>query len=545
MPSTKISDLTAMTTAAAGDLLVAVDIADTTMAPTGTDKRITAGELLTSGLPAEFSTFDGPGGSGLVGFGGLTSGEPALKRNGTELQVRLADDSGATAMRASQFTSSTGRFQADNYVVLTNAYGEVVFYNNSFYPQSSINGLYLGTPSGGILGIYFGTGNASSPGTHYTSLIPQAAALELRNSTNAQTLRVYGTYTDPSNHVRASLGATSTAVTLAAETAGTGADNVDINAVTAGTGSFNVKIGGTAKATFTASAITLGSDYLVGNGAGYWRFSDGDGYIYYSLGGQPYLRFGADVIKQSANGAFAWASSNASLGATDLAISRNAAGIAEINNGTAGQYRDLALRTLLLRSTAAPGSPVNGDVWRDSTQQTVSYRAAGVNQTVNGVLFTQTDTVTVADTVTETDLTGTGVGTLTLPANFFVAGKTIKIRALGYHSSTASPDITLRFKLGSTTVLTTGTISSGNATDESWICDACLTCRTTGATGTVIGQGYYDELHGNGSTGGMVNTAATTIDTTASQAISLTVEWGTANAGNTISCTNLVIEILN
>ena len=213
-------------------------------------------------------------------------------------------------------------------------------------------------------------------------------------------------------------------------------------------------------------------------------------------------------------------------------------------------YLDLPASTtsaasLRIRSGTAPTSPNSGDVWHDSTQQTVSYRAAGVNQTVNGVLFTQTDTVTVADTVTETALTGTGVGTLTLPANFFVAGKTLKIRALGYHSSTASPNITLRFKLGSTTVLTTGTISSGNATDEAWICDAFLTCRTTGATGTVIGQGYYDELHGVGSTGGMVNTAATTIDTTASQAISLTVEWGTANAGNTISCTNLVIEILN
>ena len=56
-----------------------------------------------------------------------------------------------------------------------------------------------------------------------------------RRTTNAQTFRVYGTYTDDSNYVRASLSSSSTAVTLAAETAGTGADNVPVNITPAGT----------------------------------------------------------------------------------------------------------------------------------------------------------------------------------------------------------------------------------------------------------------------------------------------------------------------
>lgn len=64
-----------------------------------------------------------------------------------------------------------------------------------------------------------------------------AATLALRNSTTAQTFRVYGTYTDSSNYVRASLSSSSTAVTLAAETAGTGADNIDLLVKPAGTGS--------------------------------------------------------------------------------------------------------------------------------------------------------------------------------------------------------------------------------------------------------------------------------------------------------------------
>ena len=67
MADSKISDLTALTTAATGDLLVIVDISDTTMAASGTDKQITAGELLISGLPGAFTTLEASGMSTLTG----------------------------------------------------------------------------------------------------------------------------------------------------------------------------------------------------------------------------------------------------------------------------------------------------------------------------------------------------------------------------------------------------------------------------------------------------------------------------------------------
>lgn len=83
-----------------------------------------------------------------------------------------------------------------------------------------------------------------------------AGVFAQRNGTNAQTFRVYGTYTDASNYVRASLAASSTLVTLAAETAGTGADNVDINLTTAGTGLVNLA---TQSATADAALIATHS----------------------------------------------------------------------------------------------------------------------------------------------------------------------------------------------------------------------------------------------------------------------------------------------
>lgn len=53
MPNTKISSLSVMTSAAAGDLIPIVDISDTTMAATGTTKSVTQSVLLASAQPLD------------------------------------------------------------------------------------------------------------------------------------------------------------------------------------------------------------------------------------------------------------------------------------------------------------------------------------------------------------------------------------------------------------------------------------------------------------------------------------------------------------
>ena len=97
-----------------------------------------------------------------------------------------------------------------------------------------------------------------------------AATLALRNSTNAQTFRVYGTYTDSSNYVRASLSSSSTAITLAAETAGTGADNVPVNITPSGTEGtqFTNFVQLTEMTAPAAGAANTARIYAVDNGAG-------------------------------------------------------------------------------------------------------------------------------------------------------------------------------------------------------------------------------------------------------------------------------------
>lgn len=160
-------------------------------------------------------------------------------------------------------------------------------------------------------------------------------------------------------------------------------------------------------------------------------------------------------------------------------------------------------------------------------------------------IFVSTSSATVANTVTETTLVGSGVGSATLAANSLIAGRGIRVRADGYigtHSTAGT--VRIRVKYGSTTVLDTGAQTMTNSlSNRRWSVDALIMTRTTGASGTVIGQGAF-EYNTAATTAGaidMVATATTTIDTTASQAISMTIEWGTANAANTITCTNFGI----
>ena len=79
-------------------------------------------------------------------------------------------------------------------------------------------------------------------------------------------------------------------------------------------------------------------------------------------------------------------------GGADTSLARNAAGVVEINNGTAGTFRDLKLRTLLAEASTtsqasiriahgvAPTTPVDGDLW--STTAGLFIRINGVNKTV-------------------------------------------------------------------------------------------------------------------------------------------------------------------
>lgn len=82
-----------------------------------------------------------------------------------------------------------------------------------------------------------------------------AGVLVLKNEDSPQTFKIYETYTDASNYERYALIASGNQLEIKAETAGTGADDLDILLTPAGTG--NVKFGA-----YTAGAATDSTGYI-------------------------------------------------------------------------------------------------------------------------------------------------------------------------------------------------------------------------------------------------------------------------------------------
>ena len=228
-------------------------------------------------------------------------------------------------------------------------------------------------------------------------------------------------------------------------------------------------------------------------------------------------------------------------------VRNSGTGFIGLNQGTPAAQLDVngAVR---LEAISAPGSPGTGDTWTDSTQKAAMSYQAGATQALGGVLWTLTSGCLIVNSTTETDCIGTaGIGTKTLPANFWTIGKTIEVWLFGVFPATsaASPNYTVRFKVGGTTLAT----SAGNfvgypGTGLGWYTRFILTCRTTGVSGTVIGQGQaWSPNSPVGAT--MPMTAAATIDTTASAAIAFTFQASGASAADSLSSTNAYIRVLN
>jgi hypothetical protein len=167
-----------------------------------------------------------------------------------------------------------------------------------------------------------------------------------------------------------------------------------------------------------------------------------------------------------------------------------------------------------------------------------------INSTVPYIGFSA---VTVADSVAETSILpidSNALGSKTFQANYLQRGKLIRILICGIHSSAGNPTIRIRIKLNSTTILDTGVVSSNNGTNSFCEVRGYITCYSEGVSGTVRSQGFYLEGGGGQNHFEMVNTSATTINTTVEQTIECTVQWGTASASNSITSTNAYVETI-
>lgn len=295
-----------------------------------------------------------------------------------------------------------------------------------------------------------------------------------------------------------------------------------------------------------AQAGLMVSGYVMasGNTGDYFVSNQGDN-IFFSVNNitaQFALNGATNNLVAANTTSYNFSSTSDALGAANSGISSSSANFIKSNNGSTGGggYNFPAI--------SAPSSPNTGDTWNNSTQKALTSFLNAVTQTLDGTLFTSTANATVANTTTETSIVGTGVGTLTIPANFCVAGKTLTFRNQGIIANTATPTIEFKVYLGATAVLDSTAFTTATITGtEGYDLEGTITYRTCGATGTIAAQGKL--TYGTGITGAvgvsLVNASTVTVDTTAAQAFYTKVTWGTASASNTITGTNAYLSVKN
>jgi hypothetical protein len=202
----------------------------------------------------------------------------------------------------------------------------------------------------------------------------------------------------------------------------------------------------------------------------------------------------------------------------------------------------------ILQGSAAYAGTVEGDFWNDFTQHCLIGYLAGVKQFDTRTLFVQTADQTISNSNVETTLFGAGIGTLTMPINFFVVGKSIRVTLRGILTNDATPPTTtFRLKLGGVTFASVADTPVINLTNVYWEISWIVICRTTGAGGTAIGQGCLLEqvtaVAGTPILFPITMSATAALNTTAVAVLDVTAHPNVADAGSSITCTNATVEV--
>lgn len=155
-------------------------------------------------------------------------------------------------------------------------------------------------------------------------------------------------------------------------------------------------------------------------------------------------------------------------------------------------------------------------------------------------LFAQTgDSITVSATTTESTIVNGGVGTLTVPANYFVIGDSFNARLGGILSAKNNDTLTIRIKEDSVTLATTGPITMPSVTNQEWDLNIGFTIRNIGVAGvaSIITHGIFSFVADSANkyeAQGFSTLNNTTFDTTIDTTLDVTVQFSSSSTSNTI-----------
>lgn len=166
-------------------------------------------------------------------------------------------------------------------------------------------------------------------------------------------------------------------------------------------------------------------------------------------------------------------------------------------------------------------------------------------------MFVSTQFVQVTNTVTETTVIGTIVGSKVIPANSLAVGSTIKIRITGcYQSLDNSQTVRIRIKFGSAVVADTVSLTplpEFVGSDQLMTIECDITIRATGGAGVAISRSGGKLTVKDASpyetfvySLGLTNTS--TLNTTVANTIDVTAQWGAASVSNQFETETILVE---
>jgi len=200
---------------------------------------------------------------------------------------------------------------------------------------------------------------------------------------------------------------------------------------------------------------------------------------------------------------------------------------------------NLPISQLPVANTPLTGSElfvlVQGTDTKQTTLSSIIY-----SPTNNYGLFNQTGSSTpVVNTTSELSLVGGGVGTLSVPANGFTKGDAYHAIVTGTLSSRNNDTLRIRIKAGAVTLADTGNVTMAGATENGYKLEIYFSIHEVGAAGVAdiatAGTFMYTKEASTDFQGVNFSTInSSSFDTTISNTLSVTAQWGAANAGNSI-----------
>jgi len=164
----------------------------------------------------------------------------------------------------------------------------------------------------------------------------------------------------------------------------------------------------------------------------------------------------------------------------------------------------------------------------------------GSAATTNGVFAQTANSTIITNTTVESTLINGGVGTLTIPANGFQVGDSFRAVFGGVMNANNNQTIRIRVKAGSVLLLDSLAQNLGTGViNDVWSLNIDFTVRSLGGPGVAsivtLGSFHYIKTSNASVQGFAFNVVNnTTFDTTISNTLDVTAQWGAASAGNNI-----------